>query len=340
MTKRKTELSAMNLLMCMLVIFVHVASWTIGGMDKTSVKYVFLMVPWRLSAFVVQGFLFLSGVKLFAAPKEIQYERFLVGRYRKILLPYLLWVVIYYAYFIYAYGYTFTWGAFFEYLLFGTLCSHFYYIVIAMQFYWQLPIFRVLVDRVNPWLLSVGAILLTAFFKVYAHFQYDDRVFPAYLCYFTVGAVVGRHYEAICTWLKRFWWVCCIAFATFGFFDALLTYHSQTRGAIYPYFEVLHLAYCFSAIFFFLAFFLCTLAGKHLPRPIALADRSSYGMYLSHILFIYIANALSARLGITDMLYAFAFRFVFTYGATFLFAMGYTAIKEKMIHARKNTGTL
>ena len=334
-TKRKTELSAMNILMCLLVVFIHIASWTIGGMDKTSVKFIFLMVPWRLSAFVVQGFLFLSGVKLFSAAKEMQYERFLVGRYKKILLPYALWVVVYYLYFICTYGYTFHWSDLFEYLLFGTLCSHFYYIIVAMQFYWQLPLLRVLTEKADPWVLSVGAVLLTAFFKVYAHFQYDDRVFPAYLCYFVIGAVVGRHYAAVTRWLKRFWWVCAAAFAALGFFDAWLTYFSQTRGTVYRYFEVLHLGYCLGAIFFFLALFLRLCEGRVLPRFFALLDRSSYGIYLSHVLFIYIANALAARLGITDMLYAFVFRFVFTYGMTLLFVMGYTSVKEKLIHERK-----
>lgn len=335
MTKRKTELSAMNLLMCMLVIFVHVASWTIGGMDKTSVKYIFLMVPWRLSAFVVQGFLFLSGVKLFASEKPFHYGRFLLGRVKGILVPYLVWVGIYYAYFIAIGWYTFSWRDLGEYVFLGTLCSHFYYIIIAMQFYLLLPLFRRRILTENPWWIVTESILITAVFKVFVHYPYDDRVFITYLCYFTVGAAVGRHYAAVCAFLKKWWWACGIAFVTLGFFDALLTYFSQTRGAVYRYFEVLHLGYCFSAIFFFLAVFLRTLEGKRLPRPIALADRSSYGMYLSHVLFIYIANALLHRAGVTDMLHAFVLRGIFTYTATLLLSAAYTRGKE-WLYARKN----
>lgn len=339
MPKRKTELSAMNILMCMLVIFVHVASWTIGGMDKTSVKYVFLMVPWRLSAFVVQGFLFLSGVKLFASEKPFHYGKFLGGRVKGILVPYLVWVGIYYAYFIGIGWYSFSWRDLAEYVFLGTLCSHFYYIIIAMQFYLLVPLFRLRICREKPWLIVLESIVITAVFKVFVHYPYDDRVFITYLCYFTVGAAVGRHYAAVCAWLKRFWWVCAAAFVTFGFFDALLTYYSQTRGAVYPYFEALHLAYCFSAIFFFLAFFLRTLAGKRLPRPIALIDRSSYGIYLSHVLFIYVANDLLYRAGVTDMLHAFVLRGIFTYAVTLTVSAAYTLGKE-WLHARKNARTL
>lgn len=334
MTKRKTELSAMNILMCMLVIFIHIASWTIGDMDKTSVKFIFLMVPWRLSAFVVQGFLFLSGVKLFASEKPFRYGKFLLGRVKGILLPYLLWVGIYYAYFIGIGWYTFSWCDLLEYVFLGTLCSHFYYIVIAMQFYLLLPLFRGRILREKPWLIVIESIIITALFKVFVHYPYDDRVFITYLCYFTVGAAVGQHYGAVKAWLKKRWWICGIAFVIFGFFDALLTYYSQTRGAVYRYFEVLHLGYCFSAIFFFLAFFVRTTEGRRLPRPIALLDRASYGIYLSHVLFIYIANNLLYRAGVTDMLHAFVLRGIFTYLVTLTLSAAYTLGKE-WLHARK-----
>lgn len=334
MTKRKSELSAMNLLMCMLVIFVHIASWTIGGMDKASVKYICLMVPWRLSAFVVQGFLFLSGVKLFASQKPLQYGRFLLGRVQKILLPYLIWIGVYYAYFIHLGWYTFSWRDLCEYVLLGTLCSHFYYVVIAMQFYLLLPLFRLLLAKCNVWILCGASVVLTALFKVFVHFQYDDRVFPAYLCYFVLGAAVGKHYDKVTAILKKFWWACGIAFAGFGFFDALLTYRSQVHGAVYRYFEVLHLGYCLAAIAFVLALFLCILQGRRLPRVVALLDRSSYGMYLSHILFIYIANDALYRAGVTDLLHTFVLRGIFTYVATLTLCALYTFGKERIFRGK------
>ena len=86
--------------MCLFVIFVHVISWTIGDMDKSSIAYVFTLIPWRLAQFVVQGFVFLSAVKLFASGKEQNYENFLVGRYKRVIIPYVLWVILYYVYFI------------------------------------------------------------------------------------------------------------------------------------------------------------------------------------------------------------------------------------------------
>ncbi len=333
MTKRKSELSLLNILMCLAVIFIHIVSWTLPNMDKQSVKFIFVMVPWRLSAFVVQGFLFLSGVKLFASQKPFHYGKFLLGRAKKILLPYLLWVGAYYAYFISIGWYRFAWRDLLEYIFLGTLCSHFYFIVTIVQFYLLLPLFRWLLRHVNVWLLCGGSVLLTVYFKLFVHFQYDDRVFPAYLCYFVIGAAVGKHYERVIGVLKK-----CVlplggAFAAFGFADAFLTYRAQVYGAVYPYFEALHLGYCLAAIFFLTALFARLIGQRSLPAAVSLLDRSSYGMYLSHVLFIYIANDMLYRAGETDMLYTFVLRGIFTYAATLLTCMGYTFIKEK-IYAR------
>lgn len=87
MQKRKSEIALFSLLMCVLVIFIHVTSWTLTAMDRTSVKYLLLLFPWRLSAFVVQGFVFLSGVRLFLSEKPFDYGRFLRGRIRRIVFP-------------------------------------------------------------------------------------------------------------------------------------------------------------------------------------------------------------------------------------------------------------
>lgn len=142
MQKRKSEITLFSLLMCVLVIFIHVTSWTLTAMDRTSVKYLLLLFPWRLSAFVVQGFVFLSGVRLFLSAKPFDYGRFLRGRIRRIVFPYLAWVAIYYACFIAIGWYRFSFRDLAEYVFLGTLCSHFYFVVIILQFYLLMPLWR------------------------------------------------------------------------------------------------------------------------------------------------------------------------------------------------------
>lgn len=337
MTKRKSELSLFNILMCLSVVFVHVLSWTIGGMDKSSLQYIFVLTLWRLLQFVVQGFIFLSAVKLFLSKKDTDYEKFVAGRYKRVVLPYVLWVLVYYAYFIMTYGYTFSWSALFEYLIFGTICSHFYFVVIIMQFYLNMPMFKWLGKRVNPWLMCAVSVVLTAFFKQYVHFQYDDRVFPAYLCYFVIGAAVGMNYERVCAFLKRRFYIVVPAFLLFAVSDAYLTYRAQVYGVTFKYIEIVHMGYCLSAIFFFFGLFLLIGEGRKMPRVLELCDRSSYSIYLSHVLFIYIANDTASRIGIVGMAENLVFRFAFTYVVTLGLCIAVAAISERIKNGKQTS---
>lgn len=330
MAKRKNEITLLSLAMCLLVIFIHVTSWTLPNLARSSPQYLALLFPWRLSAFVVQGFLFLSGVRLFLSDKPFSYGRFLADRAKRIVLPYLLWVAIYYAYFIVIGWYRFSLGDLFEYVFLGTLCSHFYFIIILVQFYILMPLWRWLLCRFDARLVCGAAVVLTALFKLFCHFRYDDRVFPAYLCYFLFGAAVGKNYAAVTTWLKKRLPALAAVFLATAAADLYFTYRSQVHGEVFRWFEALHLCYCLAAIFFLFALFakLCERIDR-LPAFVTLCDRSSYLIYLSHILPIYIANDLIARAGIADMPAAYLCRFAFTYLVTFAGCLLYTLLKEK-----------
>ncbi len=331
MQKRKSEITLFSLLMCVLVIFIHVTSWTLTAMDRASVKYLCLLFPWRLSAFVVQGFVFLSGVRLFLSAKPFAYGKFLVGRVRRIVLPYLVWVAVYYAYFIGLGWYRFSFHDLAEYVFLGTLCSHFYFVIIILQFYLLMPLWRWLLARVDARLLCGAAVLVTLLFKLFVHFRYDDRVFPAYLCWFLLGAAIGRHYDAAVVWLKARLAPLGAAFVVTAAADLYFTWQSQCFGKVYAWFEGLHLFYAMAAIFFCFACFakLCE-GGAPLPAFFVLCDKSSYLLYLAHVLPIYVANDLIYRIGDMSMVEAYLFRFVFTYAATFAGCLGYTYMKEKI----------
>ncbi|MBQ6893588.1 MAG: acyltransferase [Clostridia bacterium] len=340
MTARKSEISLLNILMCLAVVFVHILSWTIGNVDKSSVQYIFVLVPWRLLQFVVQGFIFLSAVKLFSSKKEANYESFLAGRYKRVVLPYVIWVLVYYVYFIKYFGYTFSFDKLGEYLFFGTICSHFYFVVIIMQFYLNMPLFKWLTKKVNLIALCVGSVIFTALFKQYVHFQYDDRVFPAYLCYFAIGAAVGLHYEKAKEFIKRRFYLAAVPFVLFAFFDALCTYRAQVFGDTFKYIEIVHLFYCIFATLFFFGLFVLLSNGKKIPKFLALLDRSSYSIYLSHVLFIYIANDLAARLNIVGITENLVFRAVFTYVLTLGLCMAVAAITEKIKNGKQTSRTV
>ena len=91
--KRLVEISLCSIFFCLLVVWIHVSSAAISSFDPAGWQYAVVFFPWKLSAFVVQGFLFLSALKLFMRPaEEFSYRRFWRSRMTRIVIPYLIWV--------------------------------------------------------------------------------------------------------------------------------------------------------------------------------------------------------------------------------------------------------
>lgn len=164
------------------------------------------------------------------------------------------------------------------------------------------------------------------------HFRYDDRVFPAYLCWFLLGAAIGRHYDAVVAKLKAHLSLLGTAFLVTAAADLYFTWRSQCFGEVFPWFEALHLVYAMAAIFFcFAAFAKVCEKLDTLPAFFALCDRSSYLIYL---------GACSADLcgkppNPAHRRYDHGQRRIcsvssFTYAVTFGGCLCYTYVKEKI----------
>ncbi len=301
------EISLLNVLFCMIVIFIHVSSPPISGLDKNSWQYLVVLIPWRLSAFVVQGFIFLSGLKLFLNKSEkINYRKFFKGRFLHIVLPYVAWVFIYYIYFCSHDFFAFNWADFFKYTLTGDLVGHFYFIIIIIQFYILTPLWINLVKRTNSTLLIVFSLVLTVvlgqnlpdiiklFFRDF-NFQYNDRVFTTYLVYWVAGCYAGLFYEKFKKALNNNRIFITLAFLFSSVFDAILSYLAFSGKHSVPYLDSVHLLYCISAICFFymlaLSFREKESSGKfRFSKIIKSIDKVSFGIYLSHCLIIFILD--------------------------------------------------
>ncbi len=326
--KRRTELSYLNLFYCVLVIFIHVTSEPVTALDHTSVPYYAVMIPWRLSSFVVQGFLFLSGVKLFLHLKEpFDTVTFWCKKIKTILIPYVLWVLVYYCYFVSRGYFPFSFRAFARYVALGDLVSPFYFIVIIMQFYLLAPLIVRLFRKMKPLpVLILSFILMIVLWQGIApflrltgikeQFLYSDRLFTSYLFYFMLGCVVGKYYDAVLTRVRKYAPLCALVFEAFVFIDLFL--YLYLEKASFRAAEICHVFYCISAIAFT---FTCAvlLAGrvKRPPRLIAAADRASYLVFLCHCFVINLINERMAMYGIVNVNVRYVIRIVVVYGVSF-----------------------
>ena len=206
--KRRPELNYMNAIASLCVVLIHVLSAAIFQVERTSWQGAAVYFPWRLSAYVVPMFLYTGALKL-ARQFEHRtitpgsYLTYCVGRVRKIYLPYVLWVVIYFFSFLqigYVRGEA---GEFFNYLVTGTLSSPFYYIILVMQFYFLMPLWIWMVRHVPAWLGLLVGLLVTVCMQGFpqllarfgVEFPYTDRVFATYLIFWMAGLYAGKHYE-------------------------------------------------------------------------------------------------------------------------------------------------
>ena len=299
-SNRKNEIVLLNILLCLLVVFIHVLSEPVTVLNKQSFAFAAVFFPWRLSAFAVQGFLFLSGLKLSLKSYEGKWSLFYRRRIGAVLIPYLFWNVIYYAYFVYHHYYALCLPEFAWFVALGTMTSHFYFIVVLVQFYVLFPLLTQLARRIPAAVGLTLSLLVTVLFSLFfpdmlasfrpgSVFPYNDRLFPSYLFYFIAGVYAGQHYEQFCDRATAHFPATAVnallALAAEGVFSYLtVSGRFPPLGA-----EIVHMYYCVSMLLFLISLFRRA-RDAALPRFLIRLDRASYSIYLSHVLILYFVN--------------------------------------------------
>lgn len=343
---RRLELSLFNVLLCLLVIFIHVTANPISALQKTSRQWAAVFFPWRLSAFVVQGFIFLSGLKLFLNHKGgLDYKKFYAARFIKIVLPYLLWNVVYYVYFVRNGYFPFSAAALLRYIGTGTLVSPFYFIIAMIQFYALAPLWQGMVKKIHPVFALVFAAVLTFFLgqnlpgiialvRPGYEFPYNDRVFTTYLLYWVAGCYAGLHYEKVGRILKENRAFITAVFIVFTALEAVCSYVSLSGLKYLPWLEHIHYCYCISAILFLLMVFTAIAEKKErIWGLLSGIDRASYAIFLSHCLVINMVNDFMLNAGVKSISAAYIIRVISVYSVTIaaciLWSKGKDALKRK-----------
>lgn len=332
MKKRVYEISVLNVLFALLVIFIHVSSNPVTILDKTELSYMAVMTFWRLSSFVVQGFIFLSGFKMFFNRKD-KFEplKFYIGKVKNIILPYIIWVVIFYFYFKIR-GFLPEQNDFFaivRHIFMGDLAGHFYFVPVIVQFYILAPVWNILEKKVKPAIsVAVSLVVMLTLTALLKNFRYTDRIFTTYLFYFVAGIYAGANYDKFVALIKKHFGVVAGFFVIAAISNSILTYVSFAGIKHIAFLEYVHIAYCILAIFFCfgVALKLNRIAENKLVKNI---DRASYYIYLAHPLFIYVIDHIMYMKDIASVRYTYPIRTAFVYLVTLILCIGYTKIKSR-----------
>jgi len=327
--KRRYELSLLNVFFCLAVIMIHILSYPVTAFTVGSPKYSIVMLTWRLLSFVVQGFIFLAGLRAFLTHKdEMNYPRYLSVRLYSVILPYLVCFGVYYLFYMMVYSYPKDPTFIADNLVFGKLSSHFYFIPLLVQFDLLMPLWKRIVKHISPMLVIPAAFVLSCYLeknlpgiiqRIFGSSStfLNDRFFTTYLSFWILGCYAGKYYDRFKALLKNNFE---LIYATFGLMTMICIGCSYiTYNGIYAVsrMNTVHHLYAASAILFFTAI-AQRLAQSKAPRPalVGVVDRHSYNIYLWHMLVLFVADSLVASLGLEMQSLAFLFRVVFVYTVT------------------------
>lgn len=327
---RKNELSFMNIVFCILVIFIHISSAPISGLAKDSWQYGVFFIPWRLSGFVVQGFIFLSGLKMFLNPDKESYGKYCLSRCNKVVIPYILAVVLFYVYFLRRNYFEYSTKDLFVYILKGDLVAHFYFVITIVQFYLLKPLWKLVTEKVHPKIAIPVSFVLMIFAKyIFVDLMYNDRLFTTYLAYWVLGCYAGKYYDTFSESVKKNKKAYISVFFVVAIIEAIASYRQFVHGGV-VLLEELHILYSISAIFFTLCLAL-ECGGRIMKANVfRKIDNASYYIYLIHPLIIFLVNEYLLKWGIRDIGTGFIVRGLVTYFVSIILSVAYMEAKRKI----------
>lgn len=331
MKRKITEMFVFEFFLCMFVILIHLLSEGVDAFPKWSFLSVLFSSLTRITTFAVPGFIFTSAVKLFykyGDVKRFPYFRFLFGRIKNIILPYILAVVVYYAVFVWVMDvYEFSWEQLLSFLLGGNISAQFYFIILIIQFYLLMPLW-VAFSRMNKKGFIIGfsivAFIITILFRSYFPYEASiHKIFPAYLVFWISGMFVGLNYEKFETVISQNKLVIYIGWLILAVTHCVLSYMEFGGLIAYELSPVIVVSFCFFSIFGFYSYAReLTISLEKRGKGLLISiSQASYDIYLIHCLIIIFTNWLMTQMEIEDILQRFFINTVVTYGLSIIFCV-------------------
>lgn len=323
---RKSDIAFLNILFCIMVVFIHISSEIVTEMDRSNAMFWVVYVLSKLSCFSVSGFILLSGAKLMLGSDKMNYGRFYLSRLVSIVIPYIAWVFIYYVYFCHIGYFVFSWKDLGHYIIFGDLWAHFYFIVVIVQFYIFAPLWVFLFKRANPSVTLVITLIITLISgnipeivqmitgRVIGH---TDILFTRYLFFWAAGCLIGAHYGEFTSYLKKRWAALILLFVLSA--GAMAYLAVKCIGNEPAWMSQIYMIYSVAAIlFWYMAAELITASGGGSMKPVGDIDRMTYYIYLIHCLVLVAANNYMTEHGILNLTVRYEWRGIVVYGGSIL----------------------
>lgn len=314
MSSKPTRLTSLDYIrgIAMLgVLGIHVGSFSLANPDLNTALFALLEVVTRFS---VPIFFFVSAFGLFyrldlSAP--FHYGSFIKRRFRAVLLPYIVWSLLY----LLQYSVNFhDWNVWHPYgllttLFFGLGSYHLYFMVILLWFYALMPVWIAIMKRITrplPMLilLFIGQIAFNqwstvslwsypldgSFFSQCIQFRLNWWVMH-YLFIFLLGGTMALHYDRVHRYLQEHGkliytlGICSLVLIVGRFYSYLYqtpAYSPESAMNMVQQLSPVGLIYTVGATLFFLRLFTFAKLPARIAGTLALLGHHSYFIYLFH----------------------------------------------------------
>lgn len=333
MTRKIDAVSVYEVFLCMFVILIHTLSEGVTYYAAGSAVSALFLGTSTFVSFAVPAFVFTSGMKLCMKFREVRldYPVFMLGRIRKIYLPYLFWTVIYYIYFVYRGFYPLGADVLLKFCANGRISAQFYFIIVIMQFYLLMPLWLMLCRKCRVWILLAAALLLTILSRILLQsVSFGDRMFTSYAVFWLIGCISGMAGEdKLRGGLKKHrvlvysgW----IFIAAVHIILRILHYWSETNLQYPPIVTIL---FSISAMlgFYLLISDVTERMSNAVKRGFARVASASYYIFLVHILLIVIADYAMYHFGVASYAKRFILRCAMVYPASIFPCVAYSSVK-------------
>lgn len=306
------------------VIMIHATSAIVATYDHHATLYPLYVFLNTVSKFAVPVFIFLSGFVLFYNYYDKPFTAKTIGQFykkrmSKILIPFLLFSILYFGLTRYAqFGFVdlqtfigyFTTEKFLKMLVFGKTYTHLYFVVIIIQFYALSPLMLYAVKRVpvlGKHIAWIGLLVQWLFiYKVIGefHLKSPGSYCFTYMFYFTAGAFIGIHYLKLSSWINLAktnitpqkiaaaitLWVLFLS-------SSLILFYFYYENRLYTIkvintnlLEIIDEIRCVTAgiLLLQIAYWVYTLWNKKVVRVLLHIGATSFGIYLVHPLILYL----------------------------------------------------
>ena len=325
--ERSLALDLLKIVACVLVVVIHVTASGVTGYLPGSVLQRLTIGINSFSQFAVPAFIFASGFGLAARFRSDDHVvgllRFWGRRLETVVLPYLIWSLIYLILQQRFMGICYGASGMLKLLLTGGAFYHLYFMVILIQLYLVFPLLLVFRRRFSK--LGVDLVVVTIVYLVYAlwlkrYIPLSDRFFMSYLPFFYAGIVVYER-PPKATLLTAFGIVGAVTFADY------LVSRLAGFGAITPI-SMLSLPfawelYALSIVILLLAWFKLVSINEKQSDWVRRLSGVTFDVYLAHPLVLVIVDWWLRTVGVQSLSLKILLGFILGVSLPALVRLGY-----------------